>query len=50
MSEIRLSRPRPDVAVVTIDRQARRNACNLAAWQGLARNFRELSKTAPSAW
>lgn len=44
VSEIRVSRPRPDVAVVTIDRPARRNACNLAAWQGLARNFRELAQ------
>ena len=43
VSEIRVSRARPDVAVVTIDRPARRNACNLAAWQGLARSFRELA-------
>src|SRR5690348_15848035 len=44
VSEIRVSRPRPDVAVVTIDRPARRNACNLVAWQGLARNFGELAQ------
>jgi enoyl-CoA hydratase/carnithine racemase len=44
VSEIRLSRPRPDIAAVTIDRPARRNACNLAAWQGLARNFRKLAQ------
>jgi enoyl-CoA hydratase/carnithine racemase len=43
VSEIRLARPNPAIAVVTIDRPARRNACNLAAWQGLARSFRELA-------
>ncbi|HEV8032253.1 MAG TPA: enoyl-CoA hydratase-related protein [Stellaceae bacterium] len=43
VSEIRVTRPTPAVAIVTIDRPARRNACNLAAWQGLARNFRELA-------
>jgi enoyl-CoA hydratase/carnithine racemase len=44
VSEIRVTRPRPAVAIVTIDRPARRNACNLAAWQGLARSFRELAR------
>jgi enoyl-CoA hydratase/carnithine racemase len=42
--EIRLARPNPAIAIVTIDRPARRNACNLAAWQGLARNFRDLAQ------
>lgn len=44
VSEIRASRREPGIAVVTIDRPARRNACNLAAWQGLARSFRELAE------
>jgi enoyl-CoA hydratase/carnithine racemase len=44
VSEISVSRPLPAVAVVTIDRQARRNALNLAAWRGLAENFRRLAE------
>ncbi len=43
MSEISISRPTPAVAVVTIDRQARRNALNLAAWRDLAAVFRTLA-------
>lgn len=43
MPEIIVTRPTPAIAIVTIDRPARRNACNLAAWQGLARSFRELA-------
>jgi enoyl-CoA hydratase/carnithine racemase len=41
--EIRVTRPNPAIAIVAIDRPARRNACTLAAWQGLARSFRELA-------
>jgi enoyl-CoA hydratase/carnithine racemase len=41
--EITLSRPSPEVAVVTIDRAARRNALNLRAWRDLAGNFRALA-------
>lgn len=43
MSEIVVSRPRPDVAVVMINRPERRNACNRAAWRDLAGNFRALA-------
>lgn len=43
MSEITVSRPTPAVAVVTIDRPARRNALNLSAWRGLAGSFRALA-------
>src|SRR3954463_5649838 len=43
MSEIRVSRPEPSVAVVTIDRPARRNALNLQAWRDLAAAFRALA-------
>lgn len=43
MSEITVSRPTPAVAVVTIDRPARRNALNLSAWRGLAGSFRTLA-------
>lgn len=43
MSEITVSRPSPAVAVVTIDRPARRNALNLDAWRGLAGSFRALA-------
>lgn len=43
MSEISLSRPQPAVAVVTINRPARRNALNLAAWRDLAAAFRGLA-------
>jgi len=45
MSEIRLSRPTPAIAVVTIDRPARRNALNLQAWRDLAQTFREIAAT-----
>ena len=44
LAEVRVTRPAPHIAVVTIDRPARRNACNLAAWQGLARDFRVLAQ------
>lgn len=43
MSEIVVSRPRPAVAVVTINRPSRRNACNHAAWHDLASRFRALA-------
>ena len=43
MSEIAVSRPSPSVAVVTIDRPARRNALNLQAWRDLAAAFRDLA-------
>jgi enoyl-CoA hydratase/carnithine racemase len=43
VSEIIVSRPRPEVAVVTIDRPARRNACDRAAWRDLAGAFRALA-------
>ncbi|MGD9616011.1 MAG: enoyl-CoA hydratase/isomerase family protein [Alphaproteobacteria bacterium] len=43
MSEIAISRPSPSVAVVTIDRPARRNALNLQAWRDLAAAFRGLA-------
>src|SRR4051812_18619451 len=39
MPEIAVSRPSPSVAVVTIDRPARRNALNLQAWRDLAAAF-----------
>ena len=44
MSEIAVSRPSPSVAVVTIDRPARRNALNLQAWRDLAAAFRALGR------
>ncbi len=44
MSEIVVSRPRPAVAIVTISRPARRNACDRAAWRDLASNFRALGR------
>jgi len=43
MSEIAVSRPTRSVAVVTIDRPARRNALNLRAWRDLAAAFRALA-------
>src|SRR3954454_5641046 len=43
MSEIAISRPSPSIAVVTIDRRARRNALNLQAWRDLAAAFRALA-------
>jgi enoyl-CoA hydratase/carnithine racemase len=43
MSEIVVSRPRPEVAVVTINRPARRNACDRAAWRDLTGTFRTLA-------
>jgi enoyl-CoA hydratase/carnithine racemase len=43
VSDISLSRPSAAVAVVTIDRRARRNALNLAAWRDLAAQFRALA-------
>ena len=45
MSEIAVRRPSPDLAVVTIDRPARRNALNLQAWRDLAAAFRSLAET-----
>jgi enoyl-CoA hydratase/carnithine racemase len=44
-SDIRVSRPTEAVAVVTIDRPARRNALDLRAWRDLASNFRTLAAT-----
>jgi enoyl-CoA hydratase/carnithine racemase len=44
MSEILLSRRSAAVAVVTINRPARRNALNLATWRDLAANFRALAR------
>ena len=43
MSDIAISRPAPGVALVTIDRRARRNALNLAAWRDLAAQCRALA-------
>lgn len=43
MTEIVISRPKPGVAAVTIERPARRNALNRAAWRDLASAFRELA-------
>ena len=43
VSEIVVEKRTPSIAVVTIDRPARRNACNLAAWRDLARSFGALS-------
>lgn len=42
-SNIRVSRPSAAVAVVTIDRPARRNALDLRAWRDLAGQFRALA-------
>ena len=44
MSDISVFRPEPAIAVVTIDRPARRNALNLAAWRDLAGAFRALAR------
>jgi len=44
VSDIYLSRPAPAVAVVTIDRPARRNALDLRAWRDLAADFRALAQ------
>ena len=43
MSEITVSRATPAVAVVTLDRPARRNALNRQAWRDLAGSFRALA-------
>src|ERR687883_670125 len=50
MSEIAVSRPSHSVAVavVTVDRPARRNALNLQAWRDLAAAFRSLAAIAGS--
>jgi len=42
-TDIRVIRPTPAVAVVTIDRPARRNALDLRAWRDLAAAFRDLA-------
>jgi enoyl-CoA hydratase/carnithine racemase len=44
VSHIRVSRRDETVTVVTIDRQARRNALDLAAWRDLAAAFRALAE------
>jgi enoyl-CoA hydratase/carnithine racemase len=43
-SDISLDRPEPGVAVVTIDRPARRNALDLQAWRDLASSFGALAR------
>ena len=43
MSDIHLTRPAAGIAIVTIDRPARRNALDLRAWRDLAANFRALA-------
>lgn len=43
MSDILVSRKAPAVAMVTIDRRARRNALDLRAWRDLASSFRALA-------
>jgi enoyl-CoA hydratase/carnithine racemase len=43
MSDIAVSRPKRGVVLVTIDRLARRNALNLAAWRDLADAFAALA-------
>lgn len=45
MSDVSLSRPEPTVAVVTIDRPARRNALDLRAWRDVAAHVRALAAT-----
>jgi enoyl-CoA hydratase/carnithine racemase len=42
-SDIRVTRPTPAIAIVTIDRPARRNALDLRAWRDLAAVFRGLA-------
>jgi len=42
-TDIRVTRPAPAVAQVTIDRPARRNALDLRAWRDLAAAFRDLA-------
>ena len=42
-TDIRVTRPSPAVAVVTIDRPARRNALDLRTWRDLAGAFRDLA-------
>lgn len=42
-TDIRVTRPAPSVALVTIDRPARRNALDLRAWRDLAAAFRDLA-------
>jgi len=42
VSDIIVTRRSPEVAVVTINRPKRRNACNLAAWRELATSFESL--------
>lgn len=44
MSDIIIARRETGVAVVTINRPARRNACNLAAWRDLAAGFAALGR------
>jgi enoyl-CoA hydratase/carnithine racemase len=43
VSDIALERRTSSIAIVTINRPARRNACNLAAWRDLAKSFNTLS-------
>ncbi|MGH7093631.1 MAG: enoyl-CoA hydratase-related protein [Stellaceae bacterium] len=44
MSDIVIGHSTPAIAVVTIDRRARRNALNLAAWRDLAAAFRGIAE------
>lgn len=46
MQNITVSRAPAEVAVVTIDRPERRNACNQAMWRGLAEVFGQLREDA----
>src|SRR5579864_6925652 len=43
VSDIALEKRTSAIAIVTINRPARRNACNLAAWRDLAKGFNTLS-------
>jgi enoyl-CoA hydratase/carnithine racemase len=44
VSDILVAKRTPQIAIVTIDRPARRNACDLAAWRDLAAAFTELGR------
>ena len=49
MSDIRLDRPEPSLAIVTIDRAAKRNALDQAAWRDLGMAFARLRGDAASS-
>jgi len=44
VSDILVAKRTPQIAIVTIDRPARRNACDLAAWRDLAAAFTALGQ------